>query len=81
MTVSFTHTLDWSETHTVGIWGCFYGIQQLHVADIVQIYLFLQNNDQPLSIESDGTHAGWKGKLADGGLSLSGLACQLCGII
>jgi len=55
----------------MGIWGRLYSVEELHIANIVQIYLFFQNNDQSFPVEPDCKHTGWKGELAYCRLPLS----------
>jgi hypothetical protein len=38
-------------TRTLQIWRCFYCMQQLHVADIVDVYLFFEHDDQSPPVE------------------------------
>lgn len=45
-------------------------MKQLHIADVVEVYLVLEDNRQSLPVEPDGEDGGRKGELADGRLSL-----------
>ena len=45
-------------------------MQELHVRDIIEIYLVLESDDKPLSIEADGQDRGGEGELAYRGMTL-----------
>lgn len=45
-------------------------MQQLHVADVVNVNLIIQNNDKSPSVELDCKDGRWKEKLTNGGLTL-----------
>ena len=49
---------------------CFDGMQQLHIADVVDIDLVLEYHDKSLPVEFDREDSCWKGELADGRLAL-----------
>ena len=55
---------------TVGVGGGLDGIQQLHVADIIQVDLVLQNHHEPFSIQANRQDRGWEGELAYRRMSL-----------
>lgn len=46
-------------------------MQQLHVADVIDIDLFFKHDDQSAAVKLDREDRGREGKLADGGLALS----------
>ena len=54
----------------MGIWGRFNRVEKFHGADVVQIYLVLQNHDQSLPVQPDRKYRRRKCELAYGGLSL-----------
>lgn len=45
-------------------------MKELHVADVVEVNLVLEDNGQSLPVQPDGEDGGRKGELADGRLSL-----------
>lgn len=47
-------------------------MKELHVANVVEVYLVLEDDRQSLPVQSDGENGGGKGKLADSRLSLFG---------
>lgn len=52
--------------HTIRVGAGLDGVEQLHVADIVDVNLVFQHNDKSLSVEFDGQYRGWERKLTDG---------------
>lgn len=52
--------------HTIGVGAGFDGVEELHVADIVDVNLVFKHNNKSLSVEFDGQYRGWERKLADG---------------
>lgn len=68
--LKFTMESLYHKEFTVWVRRCFNNIQQFHVADIVQIYLFFQNDDQPLPIQPNSKYTGRKSQLAYCRLSL-----------
>lgn len=50
--------------------ACFDGVQELHVADIVDVNLILEHHDQALAVEFDREDGRGKSELTDGGLAL-----------
>ena len=55
---------------TVRIRRGFDGVKEAHVADIVEVDLLFKDDDEALSVETDGEDGGRKGKFANGGLPL-----------
>lgn len=49
---------------TVRIRGSLDGVKELHVADVVEVDLVFQNDDQPLSVQANGEDGGGESKFA-----------------
>lgn len=60
---------------TLRVWTGFDGVEQFHVADVVDVDLVLQHNDESLSVELDREDGRWECQLANGGLTL--FICRL----
>lgn len=54
-------------------------VEELHVADIVEVDPLLQHNDEPPSVELDGKDGGGESELADGGLPLQKIKSSMRG--
>ena len=55
---------------TMGVWRSCDCMDELHVADIIEVYKVLQHHDEPLSIQAYSEDGRRKGKLADRGIAL-----------
>ena len=47
------------------------GVEEAHVADVVEVDLLFEDDDETLAVKSYGEDGGGEGELADGGLSLA----------
>ena len=55
---------------TVRIGCCLDDMEELHVGDVVDVYLDLEDDDEGLAVELDGEDGGGEEELAYHGLSL-----------
>lgn len=55
-----------------GVWvrGCCDRLQELHIRDIIEIYLVLKSDDESFSVEAYGQHRGGERELAYRGVTL-----------
>lgn len=57
-------------TGTIWIGTGINGVQQLHVANIVNVNMFLQHYNESFPIQLDAQNSGGKGEFANGRLTL-----------